>query len=113
MRSGSGEIGLLEAIEDRLLLFGGYPDAAVLDREPDYFTVPHDVDVDIAARRKLDRVSNQVEQDLPDAHRISQHQRRNFRAHVARQRQALALRGSEQSQDGVAYALLDRNGNAF
>src|SRR5207249_2367603 len=90
--SGGRDIRLLEWMKDLFLLFGRDSDSAILDGEADGFAGRRGTHPDIPAGGEFDSVSDEIEQNLTNPHRIAKNQRRQIAADVAGDIESLALR---------------------
>jgi hypothetical protein len=105
-------VGLDERPEDLPPLVLGHADARVSHRAAEQHVVVAplgngDLDAHLALVGELDRVADQVEQDLTEASRIAGERRRHVRRDAARQLQPLLIGARRQQLDAVFDGVAD------
>ena len=111
-------VGLLERLEDRLLLVAGDAHATVADEVVQIHVVRRqgsllDLDENLAALRELDRVAHKVDEHLPQAARIADGHIRHVRQHVTDQFEFLLLCAQRERFQQLGEVIADRERNLF
>ena len=103
---GRAHFGLLEGLEQARLSLRRNPDARVLDFETQGFVLAFaihqaDAQLDMALLGELDRVADEIAQDLPEAKPVHHHRRADLGVDMVAQLKALAARTARvRSLDG-------------
>ena len=110
--AGGRAVGLLEDLEDHLLLLRRHADARIADGEVQHdLAVAHrfrpDLEHDLAALGELDGVAHQVDDDLPQAGGIAAEKGGHVGTNPAGQFQALAVGAHRQRPHRVAQVLVE------